>query len=291
MSEIKTISVKDKNYPKLLKEIKNPPEVLYTRGELKPDEKCFGVVGTRMFSSYGKQVALEIAGDLAEAGLTIVSGLAPGIDTFAHTATVERRKRTIAVLGTGIDERSIYPQSNLNLARKILETGGALISEYPPGTRGTQFTFPQRNRIISGLSLGVLVVEAKEKSGALITAEWAKKQQRLVFAIPGPIHSLNSKGCHYLIKHEVAKLIENANDILKELNLPAGRQVYQKGIIGETLEENLILKALEEEALYVDKIIEKTRLPAATVASTLSILEIKGKVRNLGNNVYAISYR
>ena len=291
MSEIKTISVKDKNYPKLLKEIKNPPEVLYTRGELKPDEKCFGVVGTRIFSSYGKQVALEIAGDLAEAGLTIVSGLAPGIDTFAHTATVERRKRTIAVLGTGIDERSIYPQSNLNLARKILETGGALISEYPPGTRGTQFTFPQRNRIISGLSLGVLVVEAKEKSGALITAEWAKKQQRLVFAIPGPIHSLNSKGCHYLIKHEVAKLIENANDILKELNLPAGRQVYQKGIIGETLEENLILKALEEEALYVDKIIEKTKLSAASIASSLAILEIKGKVRNLGGNIYAINYR
>jgi len=291
MSEIKTISVKDKNYPKLLKEIKNPPEVLYTRGELKPDEKCFGVVGTRMFSSYGKQVALEIAGDLAEAGLTIVSGLAPGIDTFAHTATVERRKRTIAVLGTGIDERSIYPQSNLNLARKILETGGALISEYPPGTRGTNFTFPQRNRIISGLSLGVLVVEAKEKSGALITAEWAKKQQRLVFAIPGPIHSLNSKGCHYLIKHEVAKLIENANDILKELNLPAGRQVYQKGIIGETLEENLILKALEEEALYVDKIIEKTKLSAASIASSLAILEIKGKVRNLGGNIYAINYR
>ena len=291
MSEIKTISVKDKNYPKLLKEIKNPPEVLYYRGELNPDEKCFGVVGTRMFSSYGKQVALEIAGDLAEAGLTIVSGLAPGIDTFAHTATVERRKRTIAVLGTGIDERSIYPQSNLNLARKILETGGALISEYPPGTRGTQFTFPQRNRIISGLSLGVLVVEAKEKSGALITADWAKKQQRLVFAIPGPIHSLNSKGCHYLIKHEVAKLVENANDILKELNLPAGRQVYQKGIIGETLEENLILKALEEEALYVDKIIEKTKLSAASIASSLAILEIKGKVRNLGNNVYAISHR
>jgi len=291
MSEIKTISVKDKNYPKLLKEIKNPPEVLYTRGELKPDEKCFGVVGTRMFSSYGKQVALEIAGDLAEAGLTIVSGLAPGIDTFAHTATVERRKRTIAVLGTGIDERSIYPQSNLNLARKILETGGCLISEYPPGTRGTNFTFPQRNRIISGLSLGVLVVEAKEKSGALITADWAKKQQRLVFAIPGPIHSLNSKGCHYLIKHEVAKLVENANDILKELNLPAGRQVYQKGIIGETLEENLILKALEEEALYVDKIIEKTKLSAASIASSLAILEIKGKVRNLGNNVYAISHR
>ena len=287
---IRILKIEDKNYPKLLKEIKEPPKVLYYRGELNPGDQCFAIVGTRRCSDYGKQVALEMAGDLAEAGLIIVSGLAPGIDTFAHTATVERKKRTIAVLGTGIDEKTIYPQSNLKLAQRILETGGCLISEYPPGTPGSKFTFPQRNRIISGLSLGVLVVEAKEKSGALITANWAKKQGRKIFAIPGLIHSLNSKGPHYLIKNG-AKLVENANDILKELNLPAGRQVYQKGIIGETLEENLILKALEEEALYVDKIIEKTKLPAATVASTLSILEIKGKVRNLGNNVYAISYR
>ena len=287
---IRILKIEDKNYPKLLKEIKEPPKVLYYRGELNPGDQCFAIVGTRRCSDYGKQVALEMAGDLAEAGLIIVSGLAPGIDTFAHTATVERKKRTIAVLGTGIDEKTTYPQSNLKLAQRILETGGCLISEYPPGTPGSKFTFPQRNRIISGLSLGVLVVEAKEKSGALITANWAKKQGRKIFAIPGLIHSLNSKGPHYLIKNG-AKLVENANDILKELNLPAGRQVYQKGIIGETLEENLILKALEEEALYVDKIIEKTKLPAATVASTLSILEIKGKVRNLGNNVYAISYR
>ena len=287
---IRILKIEDKNYPKLLKEIKDAPKVLYYRGELNPGDQCFAIVGTRRCSDYGKQVALEMAGDLAEAGLIIVSGLAPGIDTFAHTATVERKKRTIAVLGTGIDEKTIYPQSNLKLAQRILETGGCLISEYPPGTPGSKFTFPQRNRIISGLSLGVLVVEAKEKSGALITANWAKKQGRKIFAIPGLIHSLNSKGPHYLIKNG-AKLVENANDILKELNLPAGRQVYQKVIIGETLEENLILKALEEEALYVDKIIEKTRLPAATVASTLSILEIKGKVRNLGNNVYAISYR
>ncbi|GAH63960.1 unnamed protein product, partial [marine sediment metagenome] len=238
---IKTISIKDKNYPKLLKEIKDPPEVLYYEGELKSEENCFAVVGTRMSSSYGKQVALEIAGDLAEAGLTIVSGLAPGIDSFSHIATLERGKRTIAVLGTGLDEKSIYPQENLKLARKILETGGALISEYPPGTRGTQFTFPQRNRIISGLSLGVLIIEAKQKSGALITANWAKKQGRKIFAIPGPIHSLNSKGCHYLIKHEAAKLVENANDILKELNLPLKElsSFYE----GENEEENLILNS------------------------------------------------
>ncbi|PIR71606.1 MAG: DNA-protecting protein DprA, partial [Candidatus Nealsonbacteria bacterium CG10_big_fil_rev_8_21_14_0_10_37_25] len=200
MDEIKTINIQDKNYPKLLKEIKDPPEILYVRGEILPDDSFFAVVGTRMASSYGKQVALEIAGDLAEAGLTIVSGMAPGIDTFCHQATLERKGRTIAVLGTGLDEKSIYPQSNLKLAEKILKTGGALISEYPPGTPGSKFTFPQRNRIISGLSLGVLVVEAKQKSGALITAHHAFSQNRKVFAVPGPIHSSNSKGPHYLIK-------------------------------------------------------------------------------------------
>jgi len=285
--EIKTISIQDKNYPKLLKGIKDVPKVLYYRGEIFSEENCFAVVGTRRCSDYGKQVALEITGDLAEAGLIIVSGLAPGIDTFAHTATVERNKRTIAVLGTGLDEKTIYPQSNLKLAQKILETGGCLISEYPPGTPGSQFSFPQRNRIISGLSLGVLVIEAKQKSGALITAEWAKKQRRLIFAVPGPIHSSNSKGCHYLIK-QGAKLVESANDILKELNIP---QITSPGdvIKGGSKEEQLILEALEEETLDIDKIIEKTKLPAQRVASTLAILEIKGKVRNLGGNIYALS--
>ena len=289
MEEIKTVALNDKNYPKLLKEIRDAPEVLYYRGEILPEENCFAIVGTRRFSPYGKQVALEMAGDLTEAGLIIVSGLAPGIDTFAHTAAVERNKRTIAVLGTGLDEKTIYPQSNLKLAQRILETGGCLISEYPSGTPGSQFSFPQRNRIISGLSLGVLVVEAKEKSGALITAEWARKQRRKVFAVPGPIHSSNSKGPHKLIK-QGAKLVEHTNDILKELNLP---QASTRTVLveNESEEENLILKILKEEALYIDKIIEKTKLPASTIASTLAILEIKGKVRNLGNNVYAISYR
>ena len=286
--EIKTTNIQDENYPKLLKGIKNAPEVIYYRGEMKSDENCFAVVGTRRFSPYGKQVALEMAGDLAEAGLIIVSGLAPGIDTFAHTAAVERRKRTIAVLGTGVDEKSIYPQSNLKLAQKILETGGALISEYPPDQRGTQFTFPQRNRIISGLSLGILVVEAKERSGALITAEWAKKQGRKIFAIPGPIHSLNSRGCHYLIK-QGAKLVERANDILKELNLPYSTSGVGY-LTGGTPEENLILEVLKEGPLYIDKIIEKTKLSAQKVASNLAILEIKGKVKNLGANVYAVSH-
>jgi len=294
--EIKKILIEDENYPKLLKKIKDPPKILYYLGELKPKENCFAIVGTRRYSSYGKQVALEIAGDLAEAGLTIVSGLAPGIDTFAHTAVVERRKlarrslgeggRTIAVLGTGLDEKSIYPQSNLKLAKRILETGGCLISEYPPGTPGSKFTFPQRNRIISGLSLGVLVVEAKQKSGALITANFAFSQKRKVFAVPGPIYSSNSKGCHYLIK-KGSKLVENANDILQELNLLCLTPSIKQS--GENEEENFILDALKEGALYIDEIIKRTKLPAATVASTLAILEIKGKVKNLGGNVYALS--
>jgi len=286
MLEIQTLSIEDKNYPKILKEISNPPKILYYLGEIKDKEPCFAIVGTRRYSSYGKQVALEIAGDLAEAGLTIVSGFAPGIDTFAHQAVIEREKRTIAVLGTGLDEKSIYPRSNLKLVNEILETGGCLISEYPPGTPGSKFTFPQRNRIISGLSLGVLVVEAKQKSGALITANFAFSQKRKVFAVPGPIYSSNSKGCHYLIK-KGAKLVENANDILKELNLlcltPGVKQW------GENEEENFILDALKEGALYIDEIIKRTKLPAATVASTLAILEIKGKVKNLGGNVYALA--
>ncbi len=289
LNEIKTINIADKNYPKLLKEIKDPPEVLYFRGEILPDENCFAIVGTRMCSAYGKQAALEIAGDLAEVGLTIVSGLAPGIDTFAHLATVERNKRTIAVLGTGINEESIYPKENLKLAKRILEIGGCLISEYPPGTSGSKFTFPQRNRIISGLSLGTLVIEAKQKSGALITAGLAKKQNRPIFAVPGPIHSSNSKGPHYLIKNG-AKLVENANDILNNLNLNLLVYEINRVATGENEEENLILEALSEGALDIDKIIEKTQLPAAKTASTIAILEIKGKVRNLRENTYAISH-
>ena len=288
MEEIQKINIKDKEYPKLLKEIPDPLQILYVKGEFLSNELCFGVVGTRRFSSYGKEVALEIAGDLAEAGITIVSGLAPGIDTFSHQAAVERGGRTIAVLGTGIDEKSIYPQSNVKLARKIVESGGCLISEYPPGTPGFKTNFPQRNRIISGLSLGVLVVEAKQKSGALITANYAFGQKRKVFAVPGQIFSSNSRGPHILIKRG-AKLVENAEDILRDLDLP--RETRQKDLKGETREEDFILNALKEGALDIDKIIQKTNLAPSTVNSLLTILEIKGKIRNLGGNIYAISNR
>ena len=285
--QIKTISIEDEDYPKQLKEIKNPPKVLYYRGKFISNESCFAIVGTRMASSYGKQIALEIASDLCEAGLTIVSGLAPGIDTFSHQAVIEQEKRTIAVLGTGLDEKTIYPQSNLKLAQKIIATGGCLISEYPPGTQGANFTFPQRNRIISGLSIGVLVIEAKQKSGALITANWAKQQNRKIFAIPGSIYVQNSKGCHFLIK-QGEKLVENAQDILKELNLGLLMSDINSQVSGDNKQENLILECLKEESLYIDEIIKKTKLETAQVNSCLAVLEMKNKIRNLGGNIFAI---
>ena len=284
MFKIEKISIENKNYPQILKKIKNPPKVIYFSGKILPKEKCFAIVGTRRCSPYGKEIAFQIAKDLTEAGLTIVSGMAPGIDTFAHKGALEAKGRTIAVLGTGIDEKSIYPKSNLKLTKEILKSGGALISEYPPGTKGAKFTFPKRNRIISGLSLGILVVEARLKSGALITAKYAIEQKRKVFAIPGSIFSQTSKGCHFLIKRG-AKLVEEAKDILEELKIKPKIEKKKEN------EENVILKVLKGGALSLEEIVQKTKLSPSKVISLISLLEIEGKIKNLGNNVYALSYR
>jgi len=225
MHEIKVIKIENENYPEELKKIKDAPKLLYYIGTLpRKDEKCFAIVGTRHCSAYGQQVALKLSGELADQGLIIVSGLAPGIDTFAHSAVVEKRKRAIAVLGMGLDKESIYPKGNIGLADKIVENGGCLISELSPLTNGSRFTFPRRNRIISGLSLAVLVIEAKEKSGSLITANYAKAQNKKLFAIPGPIYSSNSVGPNGLIK-EGALLVENTNDILDGLGLFRLKQI------------------------------------------------------------------
>lgn len=288
MEEIKKITIDNENYPELLKEIPDPPKTLYYQGKLPQDnEICLAVVGTRRCSPYGKQATLEIAGALNEAGIVIVSGLAPGIDTLSHQTAVERKKRTIAVLGSGLDKKSIYPQENLKLAKRILELDGCLISEYSPGTPASKFTFPQRNRLISGLSQAVLVIESKNKGGSLITANFAFSQKRKVFALPGSIYSLNSQGTHQLIK-KGAKLVENANDVLIELDLTDLTLPGKKEIMGESFEENLILRSLEEEPLHLDKIIEKTKLEPNVAASTLTVLEIKEKVRNLGGNTYSL---
>lgn len=183
MDDIKQIKIEDKEYPELLKRISNPPKVIYYRGTL-PKDPCFAIVGARKCSETGKQAAQEISKNLSAAGLIIISGLASGIDTVAHKACVDNRRRTIAVLGTGLDERVIYPKENIQLSRDILKNGGCLISELPPNNRGSKFSFPNRNRIISALSSGVLAIEAKEKSGSMITVNYATIQNKKLFLFP-----------------------------------------------------------------------------------------------------------
>lgn len=287
---ISVITILDKNYPRLLKEIYDPPYLLYIRGEFKKeDEFALAVVGTRQPSSYGEQITPWIVEKLASAGLTIVSGLARGIDTMAHLGALSVGGRTIGVAGAGIDKQSIYPPSNRQLAEKIAQQG-AIISEYPIGALALRHHFPTRNRIISGLSRGVLVVEAAAKSGALLTANHALAQNREVFTIPGSIYSKASAGPNELIKMG-AKLITRPEDIFDELNLQSLKSyIENRQVIPESPEEEKILKILSHEPIHIDKIIQMTKMDAASVNATLSIMEMKGKVRNLGGNNFVLSH-
>ncbi len=288
MDLIKSIKITDKNYPALLKKISSAPKLLYYRGILPTNkEKCFAVVGTRRPSDYGQRATIKITQELLGARLVIVSGMAPGIDTFAHQACVERGTRTIAVLGTGLDEKSIYPKQNLELSRQIVKTGGCLISEYIEGTPGYAGNFPERNRIVVALSLGVLVVEAKMASGTLVTANLAIQQKKKLFAVPGPIYTLNAEGPNKLIKAG-ATLTESAQDIFDVLDIDP-KKVLQQAPVAQNADEELIFDALQEESLYIDAIIKKTKLSAPVVGSTLALMEISGKIRNLGGNTYALN--
>lgn len=284
-NEIKTISAQSTNYPALLKQIPDKPEQLFLRGEILGDEQFFAIVGTRKATNYGKEIAFSFAKQLAKEGLTIVSGMAVGIDTFAHQGTLEGGGKTIAVLGTGLDQKTIYPQTNIKLAQDILQKTGALISEYPQGAHGARFTFLQRNRIIAGMSLGVLVVEAKIKSGALNTANWTKKYKKPLFVVPGSVFSANSRGCHLLLK-QGAILIDNVNDILKVLNLP--EQAKQKTVRPRNVQEKIICDVLQQGALNADQIIEKTGLAPQDVSRCLSVLELEERIKCLRGNTYAL---
>ncbi|MCD6470954.1 DNA-processing protein DprA [bacterium] len=286
---IQIIKITDKNYPKLLKEIYDPPKEIYVLGKLEAEEKYpLAVVGTRKISNYGKQIVSSIVKDLAKIGLTIVSGLALGTDALAHQAALDVNGKTIAVLGSGLD--MIYPRIHKKLAERIIKSGGAIISEYPPGTKPTKWTFPARNRIISGLSLGVLVIEAPERSGALITAHHALDQGREVFAVPGNIYSQNSVGCNNLIKLG-AKAVTDANDILEalSLNLSLGKE---KIIRPASKEEKIILEILStsEKPIHIDEIIKKSKLETNIVNSTLTIMEISKKVKHLGGEYYTLNF-
>lgn len=283
---VKIVTIRDESYPVLLKEIPHPPALLYIRGELtEKDNTSIAVVGSRKFTSYGKTVAGDLARDLVKAGISVISGLALGLDTIAHRTAVEAEGRTIAVLACGVD--SIYPATNRVLADQIIAGKGAVISELPLGTPPLKHHFPNRNRIISGLSLGTVVVEAAADSGALITARHALEQNRQVFAVPGSIYNPMSVGPNNLLKMG-ARLVTSAADILEELNLASAiqQQLASADIVGDSEEENKILAILTREPLHFDQIAKAVNFPASTVASTLTIMEMKGKVRNLGANQY-----
>jgi DNA processing protein len=276
------IGITNPKYPRLLKEIYDSPPVLLFLGEfpIAADDFAIGVVGTRVATSYGKQAASEISRGLAQAGITIVSGLAAGLDSVAHQAAVDMGKRTIAVFGCGLD--TIYPPTNRNLAKAILDKGGCLLSEYPLGIKPTAYTFPKRNRIIAGLSRGVLVVEGREKSGSLITAQLANEFGREVFAIPGSIFSDVSAGPNRLIQ-QGAKPIISAADILESLEFTElSSKIEMRDVVADSPEEAKILTILKKTPLLADEITRESGFTANEASSILSLLEMKGLAKNLG---------
>ena len=286
-SGAKAITYHDAEYPSRLKEIYDYPPLIYIKGDLKPqDEWSIAVVGTRRATVYGRQVAEEMAEDLAQNNITVVSGLARGIDTVAHNSTLRAGGRTVAIFACGLD--TVYPAENVNLARNVVKQG-ALISEYPLGAKPRPDNFPRRNRIMSGMSLGVLVVEADESSGAIITAHMALEQNREVFAIPGSILSPMSRGTNTLIQ-EGAKLVRSCTDILEELNLTVNvHQIEMKETSPTTDTEVLLLKQLSAEPTHIDQVCRNSGLPISTVSSNLAIMELKGLVRQISTMNYVLA--
>lgn len=281
---IKILTWGDEGYPARLKEIDQPPPVLYIRGEYLPDDLfAVAVVGTRKVTAYGRQVTEEIASFLAANGMTVISGLARGVDVIAHQTALKAGGRTIGVLGCGVDK--IYPPEHRGLAEQMMERG-AIISDYAPGTPPEASNFPPRNRIISGLSLAVVVVEAGETSGALITAEFAAEQGREVFAVPGSILAPQSKGTNKLIQQGALPLL-NASDLMQALNLTrVGEQKAARKALPADAVEAQLLTVLSEQPVHVDELRNQTGLPIEKVSATLTLMELKGMVRQVGGMHY-----
>jgi DNA processing protein len=274
----------DEGYPRHLKEIDQPPPVLYIRGTLMPeDEWAVAIVGTRRVTSYGRQVAEEIATALAHNGVTIISGLARGVDSIAHQAAINAGGRTLAVLGNGVD--LVYPPENRRLTSQIIENG-ALVSDYALGTPPDGLNFPPRNRIISGLSLAVIIVEAGMTSGALITASFAAEQGRDVFAVPGNINAPQSQGTNRLIRDGAQPLL-NPQDVLEALNLTmvTEHRAIRVALPSDPIESRLY-KLLSQEPMHVDEIRAQTNMPIEAVSATLAMMELKGMVRQVGGMNY-----
>jgi DNA processing protein len=284
---VQVMTWNDTRYPPNLRQAYNAPPILYVRGSLETrDEWAVAVVGTRRASVYGKEAARMVCTGLTQAGVTVVSGMALGIDTVAHRACLDAGGRTIAVLGCGVDV--VYPPRNAQLAAEIAERG-ALVSEYALGTQPEARNFPPRNRIISGLTLGTVVIEGDMSSGALITAGFALEQGREVFAVPGNIFARASRGTNHLIQ-QGAKMVTQVGDVLEELNLTmVSEQAQARTVIPENETEAVLLERLSAEPIHVDALGRVLELPIAQVTSTLALMELKGMVRQVGRMSYVLA--
>lgn len=285
------LTLGDDRYPHLLKELDDAPPVLYIRGAITAaDDLALSIVGTRKASRYGQDVTGQLAQQLARQQVTIVSGLAQGIDTIAHQSALDAGGRTIAVLGSGIDV--LYPPENRELARKIVQNG-AVISEFPLGTRPIAANFPRRNRIVSGLALGVLVTEAPANSGALITASLAGDQGREVFAVPGNILNASAAGTNRLIQ-DGAKLVMDVTDILGELDIAHTNiqtRVQTESVVPTNDVESRLLAHLNSDPIHIDDLARLCDMPISEISSTLTILELKGIAQMVGNMRYSLVYK
>lgn len=274
------LQILEKNkIPKDLREIPQPPKKLYIAGNLPPEDMvCLAVVGSRKCTTYGKDAVKKLISGLRGYRIAIVSGLAIGIDSFAHESALDAGLFSVAFPGSGISERSLYPISNLHLAEKIIATGGCVISEFPPEMKAELYTFPMRNRLMAGISKASLIIEAQEKSGTLITARMALDYNREVLAVPGPINSEFSKGTNRLIR-QGATPITCSDDILEALGFKVDDESKQQNLFDDaTAEEKKILKILTEP-LERDELIRKMKMPTGVANSTLSIMEIKGLIK------------
>ncbi len=281
---VRLLAYTDYDYPPLLLEIPDFPLLLYYRGKLpQRDAATLGVVGTRRITTSGRSVTSSLVSPLARSGLVIISGLAYGVDAIAHQLTLDAGGTTLAVLGSGVDEASIYPRDHTFLATKIMEQGGALISEYPPGTPALRHHFLARNRIIAGFTLGILVTECAQKSGALITARYALDYNRAVYTVPGPIYAPMSEGPNWLLT-QGARAITKAADVLEDLNfsVPPASQLAEP----RSTSEKRVLECIHLAPQSIDSIIVQSQLSTSVVTTALTMLEMAGIIKHLGNSIY-----
>jgi DNA processing protein len=299
---IRVLCIEDSLYPQLLREIPAPPALLYVRGQYTAwnADPCIAIVGSRKCTHYGEEVAQRLGKELATYGFTVVSGLAFGIDALSHQGALASGGHTVAVLGSGVDDSAITPRTHLKLATELLESGGSIVSEFAPGSEPTIGTFPARNRIMAGMCLGTIVVEAAEESGSLITARLTIDYNRALFSVPGSIFSSASSGTNRLLR-DGARLLTSAKDVVEELE-PLLRSYQSRVVPTESdtadaeggsnsvsslsTEEQTVLKFLSHEPTHIDQIAEKSPLDSSITTATLTMLELRGRIKNIGDMRY-----